>query len=327
MIYLLEGKEIYFLSKKKNALLNRKDLDPENIVSFDASVRSFSLSQALTYCNTISLFSENRAVVVNDPYFLNSGGEKTGKEKKNTMNNADLLEEYCKMPNDSSDLILVCYGYDADKRTREYKILEKYRGKTVDILTFSQKSPKELERYMDIELQKHQLRMTADALEEFKLRINGSTTMFHVALDSILLYGEKNLNLKDIEHLVYINPEVNHWKLGNAFIRRDTEGTFRALNECIEIEHMTYTNLIPVLASQMRGIYNSVVCNELGMGEEEIRRYTGRNYPSLDLRSAGRCSSRDLLERLSALADLDQEIKAGRIDEKNGFERYLLRYL
>ncbi|MBQ6048631.1 MAG: AAA family ATPase, partial [Oscillospiraceae bacterium] len=43
---LLEGKEIYFLSKKKNALLNRKDLDPENIVSFDASIRTFSLSQA-----------------------------------------------------------------------------------------------------------------------------------------------------------------------------------------------------------------------------------------------------------------------------------------
>ncbi len=326
MIYLIEGKETYFLTRKKSALLNRKDLDRENILVIDGSDRkNFSMSSVLSFCNTVSLFSERRAVVINDPYFLNSAG--SDKAKTKTAPVSELLEAYCRDPNPDCDLLLVCTGFEADKRTKEYKILESHRGQSVDILTFSQKSPRELERYIDTELSKHKIRMTNDARREFRIRINNSTTMFHIAMDSILLYGEKDLNLEDIEHLVYINPEVNHWKLGNCFIAGDAEGTFRALQECIEIEHMTYTNLIPVLASQIRGIYNSVLCNEHGMGEDQIRRYTGRNYPSLDINSAGRLSSRDLLERMYALAELEQAIKRGEADEKNGFEHYLMRYL
>ena len=125
---------------------------------------------------------------------------------------------------------MICYWSVLDLRQinvqTNTRSLESHRGQSVDILTFSQKSPRELERYIDTELSKHRIRMTNDARREFRIRINNSTTMFHIAMDSILLYGEKDLNLEDIEHLVYINPEVNHWKLGNCFIAGDAEGTF-----------------------------------------------------------------------------------------------------
>ncbi|NCB34331.1 MAG: hypothetical protein EOM64_10760, partial [Erysipelotrichia bacterium] len=78
MIYLLDGTETYKLSEKKNKLLSAEDLLKENIMTIDASSRtSFNLQNALLHCSTVSLFSEHRAVVLDDPYFLNSKSDDT----------------------------------------------------------------------------------------------------------------------------------------------------------------------------------------------------------------------------------------------------------
>lgn len=334
MIYLLDGKETYLLAKKKSELLSREELIPENIMTVDASSRTdFSMREVLAMCSTVSLFSEARAVVVDNPFFLKTGGRKTtgkpAKRKKNEPDQSDagLLESYCRMPSDSTDLIIYCFGYDADKRTKEYQVLDQYRNHSVTHIHCGEMSPFELERAINDTLRRKKYRIDPEGLAEFKARIAGSTTAFYRAMDKLDLYGEKNLNAEDIRHLVPAEAEVDIWKLGNSFLAGNSAETFRTYRDLVELQGMAVQGLIPLLASQIRGVYNSVVCHEAGMSFDMIRQYAGRMYPDKDLRSAGRNNSGRLLKMLKELADLDQKVKTGRIDERDGFESFLMRYL
>lgn len=330
MIYLLDGKETYFLSKKKSALLNDPDLTPENITSFDGSSKtSFQIQEVLALCSMTSLFSEKRAVIIDNPYFLkaNSSPKTTTPKKKKTEKDDlnSLLEEYCQNPTNTTDLILYCFGYDADKRTKAYSILKNYENTTVRMIHFGEMSPYELDTKIEKELVNGKFNLTKDALEEFKLRIGGSTTEYYRALDKLELYGQKDLNLNDIIHLIPTNPEVDIWKFGNAFLARNYTQMMRSYYELTEIEKIGIIQLITMLASQIRSVYNSVVCYENYMNEQEIKTYTGRYYPMKDIQSSKGRSAKDLLRILATLAKLDQDIKKGIVSDVDAFELFLHR--
>ncbi len=329
MIYLLEGKETYLLLKKRQELIKKNEVFPENILVIDASSRSqFSLEAALNMCSTVSLFSDKRVVILDDPYFLKTAKEGTGKKKvKNTVDNAALLENYCRDPNPDTDLIIYCDGFAADRRTKEFKVLNNYINKSVKICTFSSPSQWELEQTADKLLAENKFKLTNEARTELKKRINGSTTELYKTLDKLVLYGEKNLDKSDIEHLVSYNPDVNTWNLGDAFVAGDADGTFRSLHEMLDHSNVAVQQIIPTLAYRLRQLYEVVVCYECGMTMEQIKTKTGRKYPEKDLISAHGRNSRYFLKLLAQMADLDQAVKTGKKDARNGLEMFLLRNL
>ncbi|MCR5450222.1 MAG: DNA polymerase III subunit delta [Solobacterium sp.] len=335
MIYLLDGTETYHLSGKKHELLNRDDVLPENIMTIDGSVKDFSLSNALMHCSTVSLFSEHRIVLIQDPYFLNPsvkrGTEKpAGKRKKKSTvpDHAEMLDNYISHYNPDCDLIFYCFGFDADKRTKEFKVLDPWiKQGRVKHLHYGNPSPQELEKWINQDLARKGIRMDAEARKELNLRINGSATQFYQAMDKILLYGEKNLTLTDIEHLVPVNQEVNVWKMADGFLSGNTAQTFRSVYEMTEIARNTYQNLVMMLAYRLRAVYNAVRLRECGYTDPQISAKTGRKYPDLDIRSAHGRSSFEILTMISELADLEQGIKSGRINDREGLEAFLLRNL
>ncbi|MBQ1355340.1 MAG: hypothetical protein IIY72_02545, partial [Solobacterium sp.] len=70
MIYLLEGTETYRMAKAREDIIKKSGVLPENIQNIDGSVRSsFSLSDVLSACSTISLFGDRRTVIIDSPYF------------------------------------------------------------------------------------------------------------------------------------------------------------------------------------------------------------------------------------------------------------------
>ncbi|MCR5230739.1 MAG: DNA polymerase III subunit delta [Solobacterium sp.] len=328
MIYLLEGKETYQLLESRRSLIKKSNALPENILVLDASGRSqFSLEAALNMCSTVSLFSDRRVVVLDDPYFLKAAKEGTGKKKqKKIVDNAALLENYCRDPNPDTDLILFCDGFPADKRTREFKVLQKYDN-AVTILSFSTPSMWQLEQKIDELLNDNKIRLTKDAREEMKKRIGGSATELYKTIDKFVLYGKKNLDRNDIEHLVSYNQDVNTWSLGDAFVAGDADGTFRALHEMLDHSNVAVQQILPQLAYRIRTLYEVVICYECGMTMEQIKNKTGRSYPDKDMIAAHGKSSRYFLKLMAQMADLDQAVKTGRIEPRNGLEMFLLRNL
>ena len=83
-------------------------------------------------------------------------------------------------------------------------------------------------------------------------------------------------------------------------------------------------DMIPLIASQIRRIYNTRKCMDCGMSDQEIKDYLKTNTVYYDYQNSKRYSTQQLLGMLSSLADLEQGIKSGRAEEKGSIETWLL---
>ena len=98
----------------------------------------------------------------------------------------------------------------------------------------------------------------------------------------------------------------------------------RAYRDLKELSGYSDTDIIPLIASQIRKVYSSRLCADKGMNNDEIKAYTGSRTVYFDLENSRRYTTRQLLGLLSSLADLDQGIKTGQIEEKGSLENWLL---
>lgn len=324
MIYLIGGTEIYesFLYKQK--LCNEFGKQPDLVTVFDGLSKDFRLQDFLVACQTISLFEEKKLVIVNNPYFLIN--KKIGKKEKGEED-YQLLAEFINHVGTDVEVIFYLDNQDFDRRTKIYKLFDKENGKKVRIMQFSQKPVYELERMIQQAIGQNHLTLSKQAKEELIKRIGGNTTQYYKAFENILLYGEKTLNYDDIVHLVPVNQDVNVFKFANSFVQGDIQSMLHYLSEMITIERIPYTNVIPLLAYQLRNLYMVKRCFELGYSIPEIKKITGRNYPDKDLGQVEKITSYTLLKTLASLANVDQTIKSGQLEDKYAFEQFLIRSL
>ena len=328
MIYLLSGKEIYPLLKHRRALIKKSGILNENITIFDGSSSRFSIREALLACATFSLFNERRMIIVDDPFFLNpsrhDSGTKTVREE-----NARALESYIRQPNPDCDLLFYCDGFDADQRTKEYKILKPYIEKH-QIIAYKTPSVKswEMEKEMNHQLEQAELQLSDEAKKELLLRIDTSLSELERTIDKLKLYGKKAYDLQDIEHLASISGEQLIWRLCYALIAHDAVGVMRYEQQFMALSSGGSAVLIGALAKVLRRIYGSLCAHEHGLADEEIRSLYGIRFPSRDRAQAGEKSSRFYLGLLKELADLDQGIKDGTIpDSMQAVDCFLVKHL
>ena len=328
-VYILSGKDIYRVEENLRHILSNHGIDKEHTSVFDASdKKGFRFDMAIMECDSYSLFDESaKAVIIRNPFFLNAAKASETSAKKKTDKDAEMrisiLEQYLKKPSPTSVLIFCCIGFEADSRRKEYKLLQKHSAQIIRL----QKMKKwEFENYTDKQLSLHQLRLSRDARNELLSRVDTDTLLLHNAIDKMVLYGQKNLDLNDIQHLVSLNPETNVFQMSNAFIRGDFAEVIRARDEMLA-NNYDYPSLIMMLAGRLRAYYNYKLLYERGLSVPEIavRLHANEYAVKISIETADRIRSRDLLNWLDELAELDQNIKAGKAEPGNGFEMFLLR--
>ena len=194
------------------------------------------------------------------------------------------------------------------------------------IVKFELMKPWEFEKYVDDKLKENKYKLTRDARIELLERVGNDTLKFHNALVKIDLYGKKELNLEDIIHIVPMNADLNIFRMSNAFIAHDLSSTLLAVDEML-LARYDYVAMIAMLASKLRSLYNIKKLYERGLSDSMIatRLHADDWAIKKGLESCYHLQSKTLLRYLEELATLEQGIKAGRIEPKNGFEQFLLK--
>lgn len=340
-VYLYSGKDIYRMEKNLNELLNKNEIDREHTVSFDGSdKKNFRLDSALMECGSFSLFDEDnkKAVIVKNPFFLTKSGKETEKvlktdsasvkkrkekEAEKKEGNLVLLENYLKDASKDTFLIFYCDAFDADSRKKEYKLLQKY---DVKIMNFAQMNDRDFEAYLNEQIIKKGYHLTNEAKKELKDRVDIDTMKLHNALEKMDLYGEKDLNEEDIKHIVPMNSTVNAFKISSMFIQGNLSETLKAKDEMLSFNY-DYNAMMLMIAGRLRSLYNMKHLYEHGLDESDIavRLHANPWAVKFGLQDCRGLKSAVLLSYLNQLAELDQNIKAGLIDPKDGFEQFLLR--
>lgn len=340
-VYLYSGKDLYRMEKNLNDLYKKNDIDRDHIVSFDGSdKKNFRLDAVFMECGSFSLFDEDnhKAVVVRNPYFLTKSAKDTGKstradsstlKKKKDKDAAKkeeelvLLENYLKDQNKNTLLVFYCDAFEADSRKKEYKLLEKYGAK---VMEFGQMNERDFNTYMDEQLTKKGYVLTPEARKEMKDRIDIDTRQLQNAIEKMDLYGKKELNEEDIAHIVPMNSTVNAFKMASMFIQGNFTELLKAKEEMLTFNY-DYNAMMLMIAGRLRSLYNMKHLYEEGLNEDDIavRLHANPWAVKYGLQDCRGMKSDVLLSYLSQLADLDQGIKAGTLDPKDGFEMFLLK--
>jgi len=310
MIYLLYGLEKYLIDKEINKIIENNNIDSININSYD--LNNDTLNNIIDDSQTVSLFSEKKAIIVYNSYIFTA-------KKNNIEQNTEVLEEYLNNINPDTILIFVLYEEKIDERK---KIVKSFKNK-IDIKNFS--SLNNINNVVKDMFKGYQI--SSGTISLLIDRVGKNLGILSQEVDKIIAYKNNDLNITDNDIIILTNKnfEIDIFVLIEAIISKDKE---KALN--IYYEMLKYNEepikIIVMLANQFRIIYQSKEMYKKGYTENDIAS-TLNIHPyriKLALNKAKEYNSKDLLNYIKKLSDLDIGIKTGNINKEIGLELFII---
>jgi DNA polymerase III, delta subunit len=313
MNYFLHGADSYLLKKKLKSILHSLNLDDLSATYYDASMKDFVLSRVLDDANTYPLFSDTKAIIVQNALFLTSQFNLEEKEYEQ-------LESYLREPFPMTSLIFYCEELQLDSRKKTVKLLQK----NCETIKVGEIDAKEIVRLIHEDIKKEGIEIDADALKELIRRIPPNIQLWKNELDKLCLYG-KRISLEVVKDLVAKTIEDDIFMLVNAVLQKDLKNSILITEDLITGKR-DQMEMVSILASQFRLMFQCESFSRAHLSEKEIVNELGI-HPYRVQKAMEACritNAQRILLLLSSLADLDQRVKLGKIDKTLGFELFLV---
>lgn len=310
MNYILHGHDEGRVKQKINALKTKHHI--ENMIVFDAT--DDEQQDVFNEMDTISIFDDDKMIVIENATFLSS---------KDTTK-YDIKGFIDRSTNDESVILVFCCPSDK-LDTRKKAVKELISKSTVyPCIALDEKS---LPGYINEELKKLNLKMNRDAIKWFSARAGFDALRIEQELIKLKTFND-HITLKDVQDLMVCEPLNDVFKMVDALFERN------ALRLLAYYRNFRKLNMEPVainglLSGQIRFLFQVRVLMDQGNSKEEIaRRLKAHPYRvQINMQRAYNFTSDELLEKLSILAKLDQDMKMGLVDKDEGFEQFILGML
>jgi len=306
------GTEKYNLRRRRNEIVNKLIGDDEiNISVYRGS--EWEISELIADLQTVPFFSDNRVVIVENPGFIVS-------PKVNDEPFVNALVSYFKKPNESTTFIIYI-DQNIDRRRKALNTLVKYMKREV----YDTLSEEDFQQAVNEDLRNSGLKLDFDSRNELMQRLPLDLDNWKNELEKLKLYPEK-IDREVIRQLVAKPLESNVFELTNAVNTRNTARAIEVYHDLLVNNKNDIQGLIGLLAGQFRFMLQAVTLMEQGYNQKEIAEQLncreGRVY--MAFKNSGSRNSRQLLKVLDSLAQLDQNIKSGKVNPQLGLELFLV---
>lgn len=310
MVYILYGTIDYLINKYINKIIDDNKVGEFDINKYDLT--NTSLTDIINDASSMSLFGEKKVIIVNNSYIF------TGSTKKYTEQNVDELENYINNNNENTILIFVVNNEKLDDRKKITKLIKK-NGIVKDFNTID-----------NITLVKNlfdNYSISTDNIKYLIERVGDDTTLLANEVEKIKTYKDKDLNITkdDITNLTTKSLEINNFKLIDAIIKKDKALALSLYQERLKLNEEPIAIIIS-LANQIRIMYQVKQLYLNGYTENNIASIL-KIHPyrvKLAAQNSKKYDSDILLNYISKLANLDINIKNGKIDKKLGLELFII---
>lgn len=310
MLYLLYGTENYLIKKEIDKILNANSIEKINVSEYNLEIDNFK--DIIEDANTISLFADKKAIIVNNSYLF------TGKSIKNE-NDPELFLDYFKNVNPDSIIIFIVDSEKLDERKKIVKEIKKI-GTVKD---FNQKNDltdilKNMFEGYNISIQ--DIRFMID-------RCGNNLDILSQEVNKIKIYKDedKNITKEDIINLTSKNIDIDIFGFVDTIVNKNKNKALEIYKEML-INGEEPIKILVILANQFRIIYQAKELYKQGYSDNDIATMIGI-HPyriKLALKKAINYNSDTLLDYLEKLADLDYDIKIGNIESSLGLEMFIL---
>jgi len=306
--YLLYGEENYQLEKELDKIIKKHGLDSINIVRYDYTIDS--LSKIIEDAETVSFFTDSKGIIVDNAILFNRG--------KGTEEEVNRILPYLKSPNPSTILVFLNHNASVDSTKKITKAIKEF-GVLKELSTSNLLSEVE-ELFEGYKIEKVSLRL-------FQERVGEDLSILKEEAEKLKLYKyeEKTITKEDILSLTTVTIDTDIFKFIDSIIQKEKGKALTMYQEMIK-DGEEPIKMIALLASKFRLMYQAMELTRLGLSQQDIASTLGVHiYPvKLAIQTGLKYKTSILLSYMKKLAELDIQIKTGKIEPVLGLELLLL---
>jgi DNA polymerase-3 subunit delta len=312
-IFLLFGEEGFLINDTISQI--EKQHPHGQVIKYDLTEKN--ISTLIEDCSMVSLFDEEKIIIGENAYFL-SGAVK----KENVNHDIDALSNYIDHPNPHTVIILVVPTDKLDKR----KSIVKKLLDNVEVKEFNKLTDKEMIEYAKKLFANNGYQINFKALNMLIDKVGNDLYLLHNECQKLMLYkiDDKQISEENIEEMVEKYDFADDFTLANAVIKKDINTSLSIYQQLLK-RNEEPIKIIVILANQFRLIFQVKRLTTKGFSENQIVRDLGVHPYRVKLAKEVKLNDKELLKYLSLLADLDENIKMGKINKEVGLELFLLK--
>ena len=302
MVYLLYGNIKYLIDKEINKL-KESDLDISNYILNDG------INNILEDANSLSMFGNKKLIIVNDSFVFTSINKQEIEEKK--------LLDYINNPNENTILVFTVNYEKLDERK---KIVKEFKKKCV-IKEFNEVKDSDIyDIFNDYKISRNLINLIKD-------RIGNNLDLIQIEKEKLEIFNDNpdEITKDDIISLTNKNIDDNIFSLIESIVSKDKDKSMEIYDDMI-INGEEPIKIIVMLANQFRIIYQ---CKELikrNLNNNEIASILNIHpyRVKLALEKGIRYKNDILLKYLYDLANIDINVKSGKVDKFLALELFIL---
>lgn len=315
LIYLFTGTSEIFIKNRMNRIIQSFNKYEYTIIKYD--METTSLSTVLSDAITVPFLEELKIIILKNPKFLTKSATSTKDEIKAML-------KYLKNPCDSTLLIIDATNTVINQSNKIYKMLKN----VARIIDYPDPEEIELKGWIVRSFDANGIDIKDDALTLLLEYIGDDQARLSQEIDKLSSYVGKGgtIRKEDIKLLVPKNINNEIYLLIKAIINHDLALTNQIYDNLITHTKDSLT-IFSLISNKFKELLSTYRLLKYGYSQSDIAKFynvsTGKAYYIVQEARAFKLS--DLEFYIDKLAELDYQIKSGKLDKTIGLELLLLK--
>ena len=315
LIYLFTGTSEIFIKNRMNRIIQSFSKYEYTIIKYD--METTSLSTVLSVAITVPFLEELKIIILKNPKFLTKSATSTKDEIKAML-------KYLKNPCDSTLLIIDATNTVINQSNEIYKMLKN----VARIIDYPDPEEIELKGWIVRSFDANGIDIKDDALTLLLEYIGDDQARLSQEIDKLSSYVGKGgtIRKEDIKLLVPKNINNEIYLLIKAIINHDLALTNQIYDNLITHTKDSLT-IFSLISNKFKELLSTYRLLKYGYSQSDIAKFynvsTGKAYYIVQEARAFKLS--DLEFYIDKLAELDYQIKSGKLDKTIGLELLLLK--
>lgn len=311
-MYLYYGLEQFLIDKEIEILKKQNNIEDIDVIKYD--LENTKIENVLEDALSISLFGNKKLIIVENAYIF------TGTiNKKLIEQNIDVLKEYINNGSFNNIIVFTILKEKIDERKNIVKLI-KEKGVVKDFNISNNINKYVLDMFKNYKISNNNVNLLIN-------RVGNNLEVLNQEIEKIKTYKDSDLNISedDIKNLTSKNIDTDFFNLIENIVIKNKEKALESYFEIIKYGEEPI-KIIVVLANKFRLIYQALNLYKKGYSSKDISTILGSNYYAIKkcLENSRNYDNKTLLNCILKLANLDIDIKSGKIDKNLGLELFIM---
>ncbi|SDY50986.1 DNA polymerase III, delta subunit [Evansella caseinilytica] len=314
-LYLLAGTEEYLIEDTLHRIIERTLSEEEkefNLSKFD--MKEYSVDVAIEEAYTFPFMGGKRIVILKDAYFFTSA-----KESGKVEHNLKKLEAYMESPAPETVFIIQAPYEKLDERKKIVKLAKK-NGEYLDGCALDER---ELYQWLIDRGHDHHVEFDKPAAELLISLTGGQLMLLASEIKKLAIHTGEGGTVTEtiVQSLVPRSLEQNIFSLVDGVVKRDISKSWKIYLDLLKQKEEPL-KIIALMVRQFRILFQVKQLTGQGYGQKQIAANL-KLHPyavKLAMGQAKQFKDEELLDLLDQLADIDYNIKTGRMDKSLAVE-------